>query len=362
MGFLALQDRTEELRSVARLFERDSAAGTSGATAAARPGDAGAAAPQTSFTPERTAELAVKHSPGWQRSNFAVCAAQIGGRIHETSAKLAQLTRLARQRSLFDDHSEEIDRLTSQIKSDIGYINHQLDELQQLARRTADPGSNGERRTGDKRTDATTTTTGSNALAQQHTRIIVDSLRARLLNATQTFQSVLQERSATLRVRPEHKAATQKLPSVSHSIFDLKPNELERGSSFLDLGSGSLGASQQQQQQQQQLWYQPQEQQLVHAPPAASLRYYQQRTDAVQRVEATIVELGQIFHQLSRMVAEQGELVQRIDVNIEDSLAHVEGAHGQLLRYFESLRSNRGLILKLFGVLSLFIVLWVLIL
>ncbi|KAK4531533.1 hypothetical protein CCYA_CCYA08G2390 [Cyanidiococcus yangmingshanensis] len=347
MGFAPIQDRTAELRSVAKLFEEQLACKSSGQSQV-----------ETSVAVrhelERVARNECSDGAGTTRvarsrqSGFAVCAAHIGGRIHETSTKLAQLTRLARGRSLFDDRSEEIERLTLQIKEDIGDLNRRLDELQQLARRNADQRAGNERSSGDKRTSAANSDT--DALAQQHTRIIVDSLKTRLLNATQAFQTVLQQRSEDLRAQQGRKPPMQQPPTVPRSIFDLKPTEIERGADMIDLGSGSLGASQHQVQQ------------LMQATPASSLQYYQQRTDAVQRVETTIVELGQIFHQLAHMVAEQGELVQRIDVNIEDSLAQVHGAHGQLLRYFDSLRSNRGLIMKLFGVLSLFILLWVLVL
>jgi syntaxin 5 len=342
MGFVPLQDRTEELRSVARLFEEHSTRKVAEkATLETKASASHEAFPEN--PPDSGAGAARVTRP--RRNDFAVCAANIGGRIHETSTKLAQLTRLARGRSLFDDHSEEMERLTLQIKEDIGDLNRRLDELQHLARGGAGTPQGLEPSLRQRRSVAAT-----DSLTQQHTRIIVDSLKSRLLSATQTFQAVLQQRSESLRAQQGRKVTTSPVSMVPRSIFDLKPTEIEHTASIVDLGSGSLGASMQQSQQ------------LLQTTPASSLEYYQQRTDAVQRVETTIVELGQIFHQLAHMVAEQGELVQRIDVNIEDSLAQVQGAHGQLLRYFESLRSNRGLILKLFGVLSLFIILWVMVL
>lgn len=40
--------------------------------------------------------------------------------------------------------------------------------------------------------------------------------------------------------------------------------------------------------------------------------YLQSRSDAVQTIESTIVELGGIFQQLATMVREQEEMVQRL--------------------------------------------------
>lgn len=83
--------------------------------------------------------------------------------------------------------------------------------------------------------------------------------------------------------------------------------------------------------------------------------YIQQRSTAIESVEATIAELGQIFQQLAHMVAEQRETVQRIDADTLDIASNVEGAQRELLKYFSSMGSNRWLMLKVFGVLIVFV-------
>ena len=40
--------------------------------------------------------------------------------------------------------------------------------------------------------------------------------------------------------------------------------------------------------------------------------YIQERSDAMQNIESTVVELGQIFTQLATMVKEQEEMIQRL--------------------------------------------------
>lgn len=76
----------------------------------------------------------------------------------------------------------------------------------------------------------------------------------------------------------------------------------------------------------------------------------QQRSTAIESIESTISELGQIFSQLAHMVAEQRETVQRIDENIFDVADNVSGAQRELLKYYNSVSSNRWLMLKIFGV------------
>ena len=296
------------------------------------------------------------------RSEFAVCAAQIGKGIHATCVKLEQLAKLAQSRSLFDDHAEEMNRLTEWIKHDIAQLNGRLEELQRRASRagalSSAPSSGG-------------------GGAGQHVEVVVSSLKARLMQATQDFQGVLHVRTENMRRQDERKRQFGNAAAVPRSIFDARPPPppssvapsapsaftptattatigTDSGAAVIDLGSGSLGATS------AAAPAQAQEQALLSYP--TQQEYYQQRANAAQQVESTIVELGQIFHQLAQMVAEQGEVVERIDANVEDTLHNVHGAREQLLQYFESLRTSRGLILKLSGVMIVFIFLWVLVL
>lgn len=55
------------------------------------------------------------------------------------------------------------------------------------------------------------------------------------------------------------------------------------------------------------------------------------------------------------MVAEQRETVQRIDADTIDIASNVSGAQRELLKYFASISSNRWLMLKVFGVLIVFV-------
>ena len=58
-------------------------------------------------------------------------------------------------------------------------------------------------------------------------------------------------------------------------------------------------------------------------------------------------------------VQEQGEVAIRIDENVDDALANVDSAQTQLLKYLNSISSNRWLIMKVFFVLMIFLVIFV---
>jgi syntaxin 5 len=89
--------------------------------------------------------------------------------------------------------------------------------------------------------------------------------------------------------------------------------------------------------------------------------YIQERGQAIEAIERTINELGGIFGQLATMVSEQGEMLQRIDANTEDVVDNVQGAQRELLKYWNRVQGNRWLVAKMFGVLMIFFLLWVLI-
>lgn len=87
--------------------------------------------------------------------------------------------------------------------------------------------------------------------------------------------------------------------------------------------------------------------------------YMNSRADALRNVESTIVELGGIFEQLAHMVAEQGEMAVRIDENVDETVTNVESAQAQLMKYFKTISSNRWLAMKVFSVLLMFAVLFI---
>lgn len=89
--------------------------------------------------------------------------------------------------------------------------------------------------------------------------------------------------------------------------------------------------------------------------------YLQDRNRAVEAIESTINEVGNLFQQLATMVSEQGEVIQRIDTNVEDVSLNIEGAQRELLKYYRNISSNRWLMVKIFGILIVFFLLWVLV-
>lgn len=97
--------------------------------------------------------------------------------------------------------------------------------------------------------------------------------------------------------------------------------------------------------------FSPHDQQQLVAPNQS---YVETRAEAVEDIQSHIVELGQIFGRLSTMINEQGELVERIDDNVEDAVMNISAGQNELMQYMQHLSNNRTLMMQVGGILFLF--------
>uniref|UniRef100_A0A8C9T2R8 Syntaxin-5 n=1 Tax=Scleropages formosus TaxID=113540 RepID=A0A8C9T2R8_SCLFO len=256
---------------------------------------------------------------------FFHCYRRIGKDLSNTFAKLEKLTILAKRKSLFDDKAVEIEELTYIIKQDINSLNKQIAQLQELVR------SRGSQ---------------SGRHVQTHSNTIVVSLQSKLASMSNDFKSVLEVRTENLKQQRSRREQFSQAPIPSSSLHatNFKSSVLmqdeSRRSNDVSIEMDSRAS--------QQL-------QLIDEQDS----YIQSRADTMQNIESTIVELGSIFQQLAHMVKEQEEMVQRIDANVEDTQLNVEAAHAEILKYFQSVSSNRWLLIKIFLILIVFFIVFV---
>lgn len=239
---------------------------------------------------------------------------------------------VAKRKSLFDDRPAEIHELTYIIKSDLNALNQQIGMLQEASRSQS--------RVNGKHMNS-------------HSSNMVMALQTRLANMSSDFQQVLEVRTENLKAQKSRREQFSQAPSPA----SLPPRNNNQGSLLFEEDQVSIDMSsspsqpllpRNQNQMQQMLIYDESDQ------------YVQQRAETMQNIESTIVELGGIFQQLAHMVKEQEEVVGRIDSNIQDVELNVEAAHGQILKYFQSVSKNRWLMIKIFGVLIFFFIFFVL--
>lgn len=260
-----------------------------------------------------------------QQSEFTIMAKRIGKDLSNTFSKLEKLTILAKRKSLFDDKAVEIEELTYIIKQDINSLNKQIAQLQDFVRAKG----------------------GQTRHLQTHSNTIVVSLQSRLASMSNDFKSVLEVRTENLKMQRNRReqfsqATVSSLPPSAANGYGgsvlMKDDARRSGDVAIDMDDKTS----------QQL-------QLIDEQDS----YIQSRADVMQNIETTIVELGSIFQQLAHMVKEQEETIQRIDSNVEDTQLNVEAAHSEILKYFQSVTSNRWLMIKIFLILAVFFVVFV---
>ena len=346
MGPATVRDRTKEFAAAA-----ERAAKSLGASVAGGEGVAPSLGAQAGIDASSSAGTT---------SEFARMSARVGRGIHSTSQKLERLAQLAKSAGTFDDPSRDIAELSAVIKQDITALNSALAELQTHASHTQETKQ-----------------------GQDHSVTVVDTLKSRLMGATKSFKEVLTQRQEVVKEQNERRAryggagvganrpnafrradfgkGSGAFPRATHQADGMGPGDASsavarfqppgsRGSlqgGGLPTHHGGGGGFATGDQTQGQLLVQGQDQ------------YLSARSEALQNVERTITELGGIFQQLATMVSEQGELAVRIDENVNESVANVDNAQTQLLKYMNSISSNRWLIMKIFGVLISFLVFFV---
>eukprot|EP00536_Pseudo-nitzschia_multiseries_P001787 jgi/Psemu1/4080/gm1.4080_g len=84
--------------------------------------------------------------------------------------------------------------------------------------------------------------------------------------------------------------------------------------------------------------------------------YLRDRADAMEQVESNIVELGAVYNRLATMVHEHKDMVQRVEDNVDEANSMINLSLNTLTDTLTNLRSNRGLALKVFSILVVFII------
>lgn len=279
-------------------------------------------------------------------ASFHTSAAHVSKKIHDTSQKLSQLSKLVQRKSMFDDPAEEINGLMYSIKEDIQTLNSMLEDTQ----RDVDDFKYRQK---------------DHAQLASHSSHVVGTLRGDLADATRQFKTLLQQRSSNVKEqfdrRGQYGIRANDVLALGKPVVYRPMSETARGPPTAQGGLAlprppgvgepptppSAGGLQMTRYQQQQV--------LI---PEQS--YLEARAQAIEDVETHIVELGNIFNRLAHMIAEQRELVERIEDNVDDAHTRVSGARDYLLSVYSSLNSNRPLVIKSALVLLVFIVIFVL--
>jgi syntaxin 5 len=323
--------------------------------------------------------------------SFHQQAAGISRDIASTSALLSELTHAVRHKSLFQDDTQAVNSLVVRIKQSIENLNARLE-------------------TADRTIQQQKRALGKNSQAGQEAANLVSGLQTEFAATASDFKKVLQQRTEALKETEDMQRQVydndnnmDEIPDMS-GIGDPLPmfNSGDNGAGFLALdltsnlmspgeptGSslprphGIAGVNESNTAMNkarstysgqysnyssgnsailtpldiQRMEQEQGDSQMLQLIPDQS--YLQSRADAMSTVESHIVELGTVFNKLAGLVHEHREMVQRVEDNVEDANANIFNSMGVLTDTLENLRSNRALALKLFSILVVFIVMFI---
>jgi len=233
-----------------------------------------------------------------QQTEFNAQATQIGAAIEKTNVKVQELGSLSRGKGLFNDKTVQIQELQSMCQKEIGALSQRIGILESNA------------------------SNSGSAHSQRHRKNLVEALKTRLLQLTNSFKNVLELRTKTLEQQ-------------SNRMNMYKPTPMQYTGNPDDLEGAGTGM-------------QDQTMEVVHS-----------RKEALKKVQAMIGDMGLMFQKMAVMVQQQEEMVKRVDQNLDDTSENISKGQQQLLQYFSSVSNNRSLILKVFGILIAFIVFFI---
>lgn len=255
-----------------------------------------------------------------QKSRFAEQCKFVGRDITNTWDKLGRLTQLCKSTTLFNDKPVEIQELTYIIKQDMDQMRQSLNELDRMQQAT-----------------------GHNKDREKHDKSMIRSLQTKLATMSTNFKTTLETRRENMRAQNDRRnqfsgsgVPGDSVGLRSTVLYNDDKRAQEHDTNLIPANSQFQGQLFEEQDQ-----------------------YVQDRSQAMEQVETTIVELGDMFVQLAGMVKAQEESIMRIDANVEESELNIQAAHGELLKYFRSVTSNRWLMVKIFATVIIFFIVFV---
>lgn len=291
-------------------------------------------APRKKPAPQQTQEMRAFNDSA---SRFSNDLAQLAGTV-------ANLTRLTQQGSggsvggsdAFEENSTEISRLTQVVRTRLGALHDDLNTLADLKQASSE--------------------SMHSATIAKHNESVVSSLRSKLVGTGNTFRAVLQKRTQAMKDASNRRSRLLADRSSVTNSFDMAPaaggsssssSAMFRGNQqYDDSGSTTEGAA---------ASATASSTALVSQHRQSNLSYLRDRQAAVHEIEVAVREVSEIVQDFNRLVYEQDEFIVRIDDEVEQSLHAVTEGSGQLMQYLASLTSQRGFILKVLGILFLFL-------
>lgn len=316
------RDRTQELHSIFDMYRKSASTTPNSASAIAEAvrneqkqnGGVGAAATTRKSNVQQQSQEVRQFNDAASRFSLDLSG------LAETVANLTRLTQGhggVSGNDAFDQNSQEIARITQLVKTRLGGLHDDLNDLADLKEAAS---------------------SSSNAMSK-HNSAVLAALRSKLVGTGNNFRDVMQRRTQIMKdaaIRRAKLMADRSPAFAASASGDNNNNNDDHNENGRLLGGDHATSTALMQQNR-------------------NTNYLRDRQQAVHEIELAVREVGEIVQDFTRLVYEQDETIIRIDNYVEDALENVNAGSGELMRYLASLNSQRGMILKILGVLFCFL-------
>ena len=315
-----MTDRTAEFHDLVRASETCTLGGGAGAHAETPPSDLAVffttSVAQTTRALDRIAASVARFS---ERLSFVFFSTRFHSSAHDCCCCIPPLhTRahahtVAKTTSLFEERSAgpEAQRLAGEIQQSLVALAGRLDALEA---RCGSPHARPHAQT-----------------IAEHRAAVLAYLRLRAATLSDDYRTALQTRTRSLKEQQRRRPTPALSPTPADNGIRQRAgaaawhSDDSEGASEavgIDLGAAALA------------------QEPVTTAAAARVR-------AVRQAESSLAQLQTMFTQVAGLLADQGEMLQHIDHNIDRTVLYVDDAHSILARQLAAVKRNRGLIAKL---------------
>mmetsp|Transcript_1758 Transcript_1758/g.2372 ORF Transcript_1758/g.2372 Transcript_1758/m.2372 type:complete len:356 (+) Transcript_1758:84-1151(+) len=320
-----------------------------------------------------------------EQSKFAKASLAVSLGFKGTASLISQLEKLVKRTGCHNDPTDEISEVSEYFKKDLGELTTELTALERLAEATA----------------------SKNSQRFRHYTFVVEVLKGIAADHTKKFQKALEQRTVVMKDQNERRKLyshskrppmvnlnsplfappPQNPPSSQGSTAQAnvgtqdgkgmaKTSSFSKGPSLLkttpptsgtgtgvysdvpldpiETTSGLRRRPQTGSSAQNRMVAQVQMHELQNTS--------QQRMEEAHAVERMVSELGTLFTKMASMVAQQGEVITRIDDDVELAHAGIQSGHLELTKFYSIIKGNRSLIIKIFIILIIFIFLFIVVL
>lgn len=276
-------------------------------------------------TSSEAAARPTKREPSTFALQFNDVANRVARDISITSEQLDNLEALASKTGIYDDNPTEIEGLTDIIKKAIPEHKRQVMLLIEIKN------------------------AGQESHFKAHAEKVVEILEKKVMSAGKQFKGTLQKRTENLKkakIRRDefsfgvtaYNPVTEDMPTLFNALGNDHDHGSSEGDTVLDMSNG---------------------------PSAQALallqndNYLESRASQMEAIEATMAEVSEVMKDMATVIFEQGEKVETLHENTENAANTVEGAVKTLQKTLDQVSNNRWLMMKIFGILLFFFILFV---